>query len=43
MSKYILFILSVIALACGGPKGIIISDADKATFEKTIKPLKNII
>ena len=26
MSKYILFILSVIALACGGPKGIIISD-----------------
>ena len=37
MSKYILFILSVIALACGGPKGIIISDADKATFEKNYK------
>ena len=37
MSKYILFILSVVALACGGPKGIIISDDDKATFEKNYK------
>ena len=37
MIKYLLSIFSVVVFACGGPSGIVISDADKATFEKNYK------
>lgn len=37
MIKYLLLILSVVVFACGGPSGIVISDEDKATFERNYK------
>ena len=37
MNKHIFYFLSIVFLACSGPTGIVISEEDKATFEKNYK------
>ena len=37
MKNYITLLISAFLFSCGGPQGIIISEEDKATFEKNYK------
>ena len=37
MKNYIILLISAFLFSCGGPQGIIISEEDKATFERNYK------
>ena len=37
MRNYITLLISAFLFSCGGPQGIIISEEDKATFERNYK------